>query len=150
MENWGILTRLYWLLLLVGVSATIYIYLNAKESHKKEKELFFCGTSYLSSTSPTVDAIIGKDLFRNYCASCHDISMSRDMTGPALKGVFERFSRDTFKLYAYIKNPQNFIDTTRDQRLINLHENSLFIKPEFPNLSLNELKSIIAFIEERS
>ncbi len=46
-------------------------------------------TSSLSA-QPTVES--GKTLFRNYCATCHDKTMVKDATGPALAGAEERWA----------------------------------------------------------
>jgi cytochrome c2 len=37
------------------------------------------------------DAKNGKAVFRSKCASCHDLSLKKDMTGPALEGAIDRW-----------------------------------------------------------
>lgn len=45
----------------------------------------------------------GAKIFKGYCASCHQIH--KDMTGPALAGVQERWEGKEDLLYEWIKNP---------------------------------------------
>lgn len=45
----------------------------------------------------------GEKIFKGYCASCHQIH--KDMTGPALAGVQERWEGKEDLLYQWIKNP---------------------------------------------
>ena len=45
----------------------------------------------------------GANIFKGYCASCHQIH--KDMTGPALAGVQERWEGKEDLLYQWIKNP---------------------------------------------
>ncbi len=45
----------------------------------------------------------GEKLFRQNCSSCHRVD--KDMTGPALKGVQERWEGKEDLLYKWIKNP---------------------------------------------
>lgn len=45
----------------------------------------------------------GANIFKGYCASCHQVH--KDMTGPALAGVQERWEGKEELLYKWIKNP---------------------------------------------
>jgi mono/diheme cytochrome c family protein len=51
----------------------------------------------------------GKALFSANCASCH--SVTKQLTGPALAGVEERWGGDRTKLHAWIRNSQAFLKT---------------------------------------
>jgi len=49
--------------------------------------------------------IRGKNLFKSNCATCHAKNMTTDLTGPALKGVTERWADyPNEDLYSWIKN----------------------------------------------
>ena len=50
----------------------------------------------------------GQALFSSNCASCH--AVHKDLTGPALAGVEERWG-DKERLYAWIRNNQAFLKT---------------------------------------
>ncbi len=89
----------------------------------------------------------GKKLFRNNCAQCHDKSMTKDMTGPALSGSMKRWSRDTTQLQLYFSNSPAYLDTTTDLRLIELRENW---KPTLSHkfqLSMQEVKDIMSYVK---
>ena len=58
------------------------------------------------ATNPPPD---GKQLFRSYCASCHN--PLKDQTGPAMQDVLVRWQGDTAKLYAFIRDPMKSIKT---------------------------------------
>ena len=51
----------------------------------------------------------GEKLFKANCSSCHKVD--QNMTGPALKGVEERWAGKEELLYLWIKNPNAAIET---------------------------------------
>ena len=71
----------------------------------------------------TAKAQDGKSLFLKNCASCHDPKFSKDMTGPNLLGVGDRWP-DKAKLKAWIKNSQGFLKTG------DKYANDLYVKYE--------------------
>ena len=86
----------------------------------------------------------GQALFSANCASCH--AVHRDLTGPALAGVEERWG-DKKKLYAWIKNNQAFLKTG------DKYANDLYLKYNktqmnlFTGLSDGEIDAILAYIK---
>ena len=86
----------------------------------------------------------GQALFSANCASCH--AVHRDLTGPALAGVEERWG-DKKKLYAWIKNNQAFLKTG------DKYANELYLKYNktqmnlFTGLSDGEIDAILAYIK---
>ncbi|MBX2932457.1 MAG: c-type cytochrome [Chitinophagaceae bacterium] len=60
-----------------------------------------------ASYSNKATAQEGKTIFNTYCAACH--KMDKDLTGPALMGVEERWGNDREKLVAWVKNSANLI-----------------------------------------
>jgi cytochrome c551/c552 len=62
----------------------------------------------------------GKTLFNTYCATCH--KMDKDLTGPALMGLDERWGHDRKKLLAWVKNSASVI-ASGDK-----YANELFVK----------------------
>src|ERR1700712_354316 len=87
----------------------------------------------------------GKALFSANCASCHKVD--KDLTGPALKGVEDRWP-DKAKLHAWIHNNSAF-RATGDK-----YANDLFIKWNktqmnlFPNLTDAEIDGILKYIKD--
>jgi len=106
--------------------------------------LILCaGLVLLSSTLKAADPAKGKALFQQDCASCHNVH--KKLTGPALKGVEERWS-DKKLLHQWIHNSAAVL-ATGDAYAVNLFNeyNKLAMTP-FPNLSEEDIDNILAYI----
>jgi mono/diheme cytochrome c family protein len=86
----------------------------------------------------------GQALFSGNCASCH--AVHKDLTGPALAGVEERWG-DKKRLYAWIRNNQAFLKTG------DKYANELYLKWNktpmnlFPNLTDPEIDAMLSYIK---
>ena len=86
----------------------------------------------------------GQALFSSQCASCH--AVHKELTGPALAGVEERWG-DKTKLHSWIRNNQAFLKTG------DKYANELYLKYNktqmnlFPNLTDPEIDAILAYIK---
>ncbi len=156
MKNWNSLIFLVGLLL-VMVIAGIFMEIFRSENSNREEETYdaFCAVrseypSHYLSRNDSINMEIGKALFRKLCAMCHNKTMTEDMTGPALEGALKRFDGDTLKLFRYVKNQAKYLQTEKDKRMIALNEEwSKMAKPPNEELTLNELKSILLYIEKK-
>lgn len=87
----------------------------------------------------------GQALFSQNCASCH--AVDKDLTGPALRGVEERWGGDKKKLHAWIHNSQAFLKTG------DKYANELYLKwnktqmNAFPSLADAEIDAILTYIK---
>ena len=91
---------------------------------------------------------LGKTLFRNNCAACHNKNMRDDLTGPALGGVTERWEAYPKEdLYEFIRNSQEMIKAKhpRAEQLWNDWEP--VIMNAFEDLTDEEIEAVIAYIE---
>lgn len=88
----------------------------------------------------------GKKLFYRKCASCHMVN--KDLTGPALRGVEERWP-DKEKLYAFIRNSQEVIRKDKYARELWLAWNQTEMLPH-PDLSDEDIASILQYINTTS
>lgn len=90
----------------------------------------------------------GKLLFKTNCAKCHNKNMVDDLTGPALKGVTERWSMyPSVDLFSWIKNPSQLINA-KHPKAIKLWEDWNKVRMNsFPNLNDEEIESILVYIE---
>lgn len=85
----------------------------------------------------------GKALFNANCASCH--KMDKDLTGPALMGVTDRWSsKDLLK--TWIKNWPAAV-ATGDPYAVKMKDWSPAAMNLFPNLSDAELDALVTYIE---
>lgn len=88
----------------------------------------------------------GKKLFYGRCASCHMVN--KEMTGPALRGVEERWP-DKQKLYAFIRNSEAVINTDKYARELWLRYNQTAMTPH-EDLTDNDIEQILAYIRSVS
>ncbi len=97
----------------------------------------------------TEQQIRGKKLFRKNCASCHRRNMVDDMTGPALRGVTERWAGREELLYDWIKNSQAVI-ASGDPYAVALYktwDNSEM--NAFPKLTDEDIVDLLSYIERK-
>jgi cytochrome c2 len=86
----------------------------------------------------------GQALFSSNCASCH--AVHKDLTGPALAGVEERWG-DKTRLYSWIRNNQAFLKTG------DKYANELYLKWNktpmnlFPNLTDPQIDAILNYVK---
>ncbi len=88
----------------------------------------------------------GKKLFYAKCASCHMVN--KDMSGPALKGVEDRWS-DKEKLYAFIRNSEEIIGKDKYARELWLEWNQTQMLPH-PDLTDTDIRAILDYINQVS
>lgn len=90
------------------------------------------------------DPVKGKELFNTNCAACH--KLDGKMTGPALRGVSGRRSKDW--LYEWIKNSSAMIKAGDADAIKLFNENNKAVMTSFPQLSNGDIDNIIAYTNE--
>ena len=95
-------------------------------------------------------ASAGKTTFRNYCGSCHSTDMKTASTGPALGGVEERWAEyPQEELYGWIRNSQKTI-ADGQPRAVELWEQwKPNVMTSYPNLTDDEIASVLLYINEQ-
>jgi cytochrome c2 len=99
------------------------------------------------------DAKHGKELFLANCASCHSVDMKKDLTGPALGGVEERwaeFPRE--ELYAWIRNSQGLIadnSAAAQPYASGLYQTWGSVMTPFPALKDADMEDLLLFIKNK-
>ena len=101
-----------------------------------------CTTGLRAEASPD----IGKGLFKNNCAQCHNKNMKDDLTGPALGGINERWEGRKEVLYAWIRNSQSVIDSGDEYANALYNKWNKSVMNPFPNLTDDEIASLLAYI----
>ncbi len=93
----------------------------------------------------------GKTLFKNNCASCHNKNMKDDLTGPALKGVEERWEAYPREdLYRWVRNSLLMVDEGHPRAVEVFKENNGDEMTAFPSLTDEEIEAILAYIRYNS
>lgn len=101
-------------------------------------------SSLFAQDQPDADPAAGKTLFNTYCAACHHLD--RRMTGPALRGVGDKFEREW--LHKWIKNSQALIKSGDETAVELWEEYKPAVMTPFPQLSEADIDNIIAYTME--
>jgi mono/diheme cytochrome c family protein len=89
------------------------------------------------------DAVAGKALFNANCAACHKLDAK--MTGPALRGVTARHSREW--LQKWIPNSKALIASGDAEAVKIYNEYNKVAMNQFPQLSVVDVDNIIAYTD---
>lgn len=92
------------------------------------------------------DAAKGKALFNAQCAACHHLD--RNMTGPALRGVVDKYDGDIDWLYKWIKNSAELIRSGDARAVRVFNEWNQSPMTAFPQLSREDVEDILAYTSE--
>ena len=93
----------------------------------------------------TEELKLGRDLFKNKCASCHAKNMKVKMTGPPLAGVNERWEKEN--LHRWIKNAPAYLVNENDDYAKKLALEYKAAMNPFPELSDEDIDAILNYIE---
>ncbi|MBC7451084.1 MAG: cytochrome c [Cytophagales bacterium] len=88
----------------------------------------------------------GKDLFREYCSSCH--SVHKEVTGPMLASITKK-KREEW-LLRFIRNSQEVIKSGDPYAVFLFKQYEHQIMPPFKNLTNHEIKDILFYIKRES
>ncbi|NPA33693.1 MAG: c-type cytochrome, partial [Chlorobi bacterium] len=88
----------------------------------------------------------GEQLFKQRCASCHDIE--RKLVGPPLKGITERRGEEW--LIKFIRNSQELINAGDQDAVQIFEEYNKIPMPPHPDLTDDQIKSILIYIDQAS
>ncbi len=98
------------------------------------------------SSEPTPSA--GKTLFQNNCANCHNKGMKKDMTGPALAGLEERWADYPREdLYSWIRNSQKLIQAGHPRALELWNEYKPTVMNPAEHLTDEDIESILLYVD---
>ncbi len=104
-----------------------------------------CGTSD-SLPILTDNASKGKMLFIYNCATCHNKNMINKLTGPGLND-WRNYLNDENEMLLFLHNPKSYLKKDKQlRRKLKEFEGTECIP--FPHLNLEDVKAIIAYINE--
>jgi cytochrome c2 len=120
-----------------------------------EDTRFLCGTPSsqeefaLTAASKQLngDAQGGKALFLEKCASCHNINMVSNMTGPALYGAVDRW-KNRADLYQWVQDYSVLVEQGHP-RALEMEKWSPTAMTAFEDLDTTEIRNIFAFVEAK-
>lgn len=110
--------------------------------------LQFCVVFLLvfSFKSLAQDPANGKVLFNANCAACHNLD--RPMTGPALRGVVDKYNGDKEWLYKWIRNSSELIKSGDERANKIFNEYNQSVMTLFPQLTDENLEDLLAYMSE--
>jgi mono/diheme cytochrome c family protein len=90
----------------------------------------------------------GEVLFNANCASCHNLD--RKLTGPALRGVVDRWDGELGEISAFIKNSQAYMKAGRPKSAYATNLYNEYNKTLMPAQALNDqqITAILTYIQE--
>lgn len=133
-------------ILVLSIALTIYHFqANTIEVKSEEVVQAFCGNLKQDSLAKSIE--VGKKLFRNNCAACHNKNMRDDLTAPALGGVQERWSAYPQKdLYRWIRNAQMMIRDKHPKALELWKQWRPTIMTPAENLTDDDIEALLDYI----
>ncbi|MGV3658301.1 MAG: c-type cytochrome [Chitinophagaceae bacterium] len=102
------------------------------------------GSSVAALADPPVEE--GKAIFSARCASCHNIS--KDLTGPALKGIDERRSMDW--IVSFVKSSQSLVKAGDKDAVAVFEKFNKIPMPDHPDLTDENIQNVVAYIKSES
>lgn len=115
-----------------------------------QRLLSFCAITLLIAMLPNwsmaADADNGKTLFLEKCASCHNIDMVSDMTGPALYEAEDRWKKFPGAIYDWVRNSESLAASgnARAQLMVGWAPSAM---TAFENLEDAQIQDILEFVE---
>ena len=92
------------------------------------------------------DPVNGKTLFNANCAACHNLD--KPMTGPALRGVVEKYNGDKEWLYKWIRNSSELIKSGDERANKIFNEYNQSVMTLFPQLTDENIEDLLAYMPE--
>lgn len=96
-------------------------------------------------TEPVSARSKGRLLFNQYCASCH--AMDRNLVGPALGGILQKYAGKEDWLYRWIRNAPQMISSGDSQAVALYEAYNKSMQPAFPMLTNTDIDLILAYID---
>lgn len=142
---------LTWLILLLtfitGLAAFKYT-MDTKKQFAEELETLEKNVVTNIPMEQSLNLRLGKKIFKENCATCHNKNMRSNSTGPALRGVEQRWGEyPTSDLFKWIRNSTLMIEENHPKALSIWKEWKKKPMNSFPNLTDEEIEAILVYIK---
>lgn len=108
--------------------------------------LSFIGLGGTSQLSAQVSAEVGETLFKQKCTACH--AMDRQLVGPALQGVAEKYAGDEEWLYKWIRNAPGLIASGDEKAVALYNQYNQQAMNAFTTLTDDQIASLLVYFSE--
>ncbi|MEP6949967.1 MAG: cytochrome c [Ginsengibacter sp.] len=108
--------------------------------------IFFCFLFFVVTKSTALPLDEGKNIFTSRCMACHRID--KDFAGPALANVNQRHTTDW--IIKFVHSSQAVIKSGDIPAIALYSKFNNTIMPDHPDLTDNNIKSIVEYINEES
>jgi cytochrome c551/c552 len=88
----------------------------------------------------------GKTIFSSRCAACHNVNIK--LVGPALAGVDQRHSIDW--IINFVHSSQTLVKKNDKDAVALFNEFNNIVMPDHPDLSTDQIKSIVEFVKSQA
>ncbi len=143
----------YLITITLGLILITFLYLAFQTNEAaKSQDLASCGVIDVPRSMPKGEHYIrGKKVFKRDCATCHSKDMKTNTTGPALAENIEHWLKDTTAFKHFIQSEKEYINTTKDARIVALRKAYLPIEYDHTfRLSDNECIDLLVYLEYAS
>ncbi len=125
---------------------TLFLVLR-REPEEEKMSAGWCGVRSPPPGDKSEEYARGKDLFIQNCAACHNKNMKDNLTGPALGGVENRWSKFPRKdLYNYIRHSQAMTKAKHPRAHQLWKEWKPAIMNDFSPLTDQEIENLLYYI----
>ena len=101
---------------------------------------------FLNVSANPISVNDGKTIFTTRCAACHNVNIK--VVGPALANVDQRHSIDW--IVKFVHSSQTLVKADDKQAVALFKEFNQMIMPDHPDLSEDQVKSVVEFIKSQS
>jgi len=112
---------------------------------KNRKLLIIVSTVVLSNAlhANSISIDDGKTIFMSRCAACHNVNVK--VVGPALAGVGDRHNLNW--IFNFVHSSQSLVKGNDKDAVTLFHQFNNMIMPDHPDLSDDQIQSILAYIK---
>jgi hypothetical protein len=110
---------------------------------KEPERVFFCG---ITPEMGNKQLMLGKMLFMNNCASCHNKNMKSALTGPLLRDM-RKFIQDEKQFLVYLNDKDKYFNIYKNMSYKKSRKKDVEPCYDFPALNQDDVNNLIVYIQ---